>query len=237
MKLYSAWYCPFAQRAWLSSLHKGLDFEYIETDPYNKTPSWIDISRGATQVPALETVSSTGEISRVIDSLRIVEFIDDYQRRDGLELFPGTPEQKAETKYWIDFLGSQVIPYFYRFLKAHVAGDSRNESKHNLLKGMRIFTQAMSDDGPFFSGSQFGAVDIAFAPFAHRIKLILAHYRHFHLSDQIGDWSQYNRWYDAVITEPSFRKTSFDQQDYERRLIDFYLSYSLGGGQSDVTKV
>ena len=28
-----AWYCPFAQRAWMALLHKGLDFDYLEVDP------------------------------------------------------------------------------------------------------------------------------------------------------------------------------------------------------------
>lgn len=37
-KLYCAWFCPFAQRAWIALEAKGVDFEYIEQDPYNKTP-------------------------------------------------------------------------------------------------------------------------------------------------------------------------------------------------------
>ena len=38
LKLYAAWYCPFAQRAWMGLLHKSLAFEYIEVDPYRKQP-------------------------------------------------------------------------------------------------------------------------------------------------------------------------------------------------------
>ena len=197
----------------------------------------MDISRGVGQVPVLEMISSTGDVSRVIDSLRTVEFIDDYHHNEGLELFVGTPTQRAETKFWMDFVGSEIIPYFYCFLKAFEAGEARDESKTRMLKGLETFTQTMSDDGPFFNGSQFGAVDIAFAPFAYRINQILAHYRNFHLSEESGDWSRYNRWYDAVIAEPAFRKTSVDQQNYEQRLIEFYRSYSLGGGQSDVTNL
>jgi glutathione S-transferase len=37
MKLYSAWYCPFAQRTWTALLYKGVQFEYVEIDPYDKT--------------------------------------------------------------------------------------------------------------------------------------------------------------------------------------------------------
>lgn len=43
-KLYCAWFCPFAQRAWIALEAKGVDFEYIEQDPYNKTPEWLSIN-------------------------------------------------------------------------------------------------------------------------------------------------------------------------------------------------
>jgi glutathione S-transferase len=39
MKLYTAWYCPFAQRAWMTLVHKNINFDYIEVDPYDKTES------------------------------------------------------------------------------------------------------------------------------------------------------------------------------------------------------
>ena len=50
--LYSAWFCPFAQRSWIALVHKNVDFQYQEQDPYDKTPEWLTINpRGL--VPAL----------------------------------------------------------------------------------------------------------------------------------------------------------------------------------------
>ena len=54
MKFYNAWYCPFAQRAWMALVHKNIDFEYIEVDPYDSTEWWIKVSRGAELVPVLD---------------------------------------------------------------------------------------------------------------------------------------------------------------------------------------
>ena len=56
MKLYNAWYCPFAQRAWMALEHKGIDFEYVEVDPYNQTDWWMKVSRGDSLVPVLSTM-------------------------------------------------------------------------------------------------------------------------------------------------------------------------------------
>lgn len=34
VKLYTSWFCPFAQRAWIALEEKGVDYEYIEINPY-----------------------------------------------------------------------------------------------------------------------------------------------------------------------------------------------------------
>jgi glutathione S-transferase len=237
MKFYSAWYCPFAQRVWMTLLHKTVEFDYIEIDPYDKTSLWLNISRGSGQVPVLEFVTNEEKILRVINSLRIMEFIDDYYQDIDPELFPKIPEQRAEAKFWIDFISTRIIPYFYRFLKAHEAGETREVSKANMLESIGLFTQSMSDQGPYFMGSKYGAVDIAFIPFAYRIDLLLAHYRDFQLLSNLSNWKRYKYWYEAVIAEPAFVKSSTVHPNYESRLIDFYLPYSLGSGQSDVTAI
>ena len=51
--LHCAWFCPYAQRSWIALRHKGVDFEYKEQDPYDKSPEWLAINpRGL--VPALQ---------------------------------------------------------------------------------------------------------------------------------------------------------------------------------------
>jgi len=78
MKLYNAWYCPFAQRVWMALIHKDIDFDYVEVDPYNKTDWWVKVSRGAELVPVLveENENGDGETT-IIESNRILEFLDD----------------------------------------------------------------------------------------------------------------------------------------------------------------
>ena len=43
MTLYSAWYCPFARRAWMTLLHKGIAFDYVEVDPFRASSWWLVI--------------------------------------------------------------------------------------------------------------------------------------------------------------------------------------------------
>lgn len=34
VKLFTSWFCPFAQRAWIALEEKGVDYDYIEINPY-----------------------------------------------------------------------------------------------------------------------------------------------------------------------------------------------------------
>lgn len=52
LKLYGSCFCPFVQRVWISLELKGLEYEYIEVDPYAKPASLLEVNpRGL--VPAL----------------------------------------------------------------------------------------------------------------------------------------------------------------------------------------
>lgn len=52
LQLYGSCFCPFVQRVWISLEAKGLDYQYIEIDPYAKPRELLAINpRGL--VPAL----------------------------------------------------------------------------------------------------------------------------------------------------------------------------------------
>ena len=95
LQIYSAWYCPFAQRAWMALLHKGLDFEYIEVDPYRESIWWLRISRNRAKVP-------------VIDSTRILEYLEDRVPERN-PLYPGDAKARAELRFWSDLAALSTL--------------------------------------------------------------------------------------------------------------------------------
>jgi len=237
MKFYNAWYCPFAQRAWMALVHKGIDFEYFEVDPYNSTDWWIKVSRGAELVPVLVQGNSNGiGETTIVESNRILEYLEDYLP-DTNPIFAGDPLERAEQKYWMDHIGNKITPFLYRFLKASEAGEHRDESRGSLLEGLTTLVQAMDPSGLYFSGDRVSAVDIALIPFAYRIDVLLGAYREFELPQEGEVWQRYQRWYQAMLANPAFKTTAVNQEDYEQRLIEHYLPYSLGEGQVDVTRM
>ncbi len=232
MKFYTAWYCPFAQRAWMTLAHKNIDFDYIEVDPYDKTESWLAISRGAAMVPVVIQANDDGSETTIVESNRVVEYLEDLQPQNPI--FADQPNQRAEQKYWMDHIGNKIVPYFYQFLKAVEVDQKQAQSRENLLEGIVTIAEAMDHKGPFFDGPELSAVDIAFFPFAFRIETLLGECRNFKVPTDTAVWRRYHQWYKAVLEHPTFKATATDHEDYANRLIEHYLPYSLGGGQKDL---
>lgn len=238
MNLYSAWYCPFAQRAWIALVHKNIPFDYIEIDPYEKSDDWMQISRGTGQVPVLTERGVNGSpLFAVPDSIRTLEFLHDNYPSHGSGLYPESPSARANVVFWTDFQGRKIIPYFYRFLKTPLETTESKTAVNAMEGGLREFISNMSREGPFFNGQKIDAVDIAFAPFALRIDIILSHFRAYTLARNGDLWTRYDTWWQAIVSAGLFSGTLGDTKTYADRLITFYQPYSEGGGQEDVTAV
>jgi glutathione S-transferase len=137
----------------------------------------------------------------------------------------------------MDHIGNNITPYFYRYLKANKTGAAQDEALAKMMTGLAAFAAAMHAQGAFFSGHEVGVVDISMIPFAYRIKVLLEHYRNFSLPTEGELWIRYHRWYNAMLESSAFRATATDHAGYRDKLVAFYLPYSVGEGQSDVTLI
>lgn len=227
MKFYNAWYCPFAQRAWMALDYKGIDFELIEVDPYDTTDWWKKVSRGAELVPVVVQANGEGSDTTIVESIRILEYLEDYYP-EKTPIFSANPNQRAEQKYWMDHISNKITEHFYKFLKTPAAGAKQDKAREQMLEGISEMAKAMNSDGPYFSGDRLSAVDIALFPFAYRIDALLDHYRNFALPTEGVTWQRYHRWYEAMLALPAFKATATDHAGYKNRLVTHYQPYSLG---------
>ena len=227
MKLYNAWCCPFAQRAWMALVYKDIDFELIEVDPYDSTWWWLQVSRGAGLVPVVVQPNGDGSDTTIVESIRILEYLEDYYA-GTTPIFADSPNQRAEQKYWMDQVSNNITPHLYRLLKTPQAGEQQDEARDKMLEGLMDITRAMSSEGPYFSAEQLSAVDIALFPFSYRIDALLGHYHNYTLPRECDSWERYHRLYEVMLAERAFRVTATDHADYKKRLVKHYLPYSLG---------
>ena len=212
LKFYGGWFCPFVQRAWIALLHKKVDFEFIEQNPFLKTPEFLAMNpRG--QIPI---IVDKGNI--VYESPICVEYVDEAHNTD-VKLLPGDPYKRAHARMWADFASNKLGATFYACLEKQDQEDQEKE-KQKLLTNLYEFTEAMDKEGPFFQGDSLGFVDIMYVPFALRFP-VLKFYRGFELP-QDPRLERFHKWWRAVREHPSVKPTLQDEQ----RLIKAYKFYA-----------
>ncbi len=210
-KFYNAWFCPFAQRAWIALLEKGVDFEYIEQDPYNKTPEWMAVNpRGL--VP---TIVHKGK--SVYESMVCIEFVDE-EWTTGKHLLPSDSFLRARARIRCDHITKKVVPPFYQVLMKREDSE-REVAKMLLIASLKELFQDF--DGPLFGGDSISIVDIMLFPFAYRFELILPYYRAFSLPKS-KSLEKYHEWYAAAVKCASVKATMPD----DARLIGSYKRYA-----------
>jgi len=222
--LYSAWFCPFAQRSWIALVHKSIDFQYQEQDPYDKTPEWLTINpRGL--VPALAVGSDV-----VIESGIINEYVDEAWPNTKQSLLPPMtkPLERAKARVWVDFINKRLIRPFYQILQSQDEVD-QVAAADELRCALKIFAENMDADGPFFLGQELGLVDIHYVPWSLRF-YILEKYRDFILPSEGKEWVRLARWRDACHQHLSVQRTVQD----EEKLLASYERYAKNTANSEV---
>ncbi|KAL5569192.1 hypothetical protein UlMin_025767 [Ulmus minor] len=167
-RLFIAYICPYAQRAWIIRNAKGLQ-DKIELVPLNleDRPAWYkEKVYPANKVPALE------HNNKVIgESLDLLKYFETHF--EGPSFLPDDPAKKE--------FAEELLSY----------SDSFNKAGFTALKGdikdadaaFDYIETALSkfEDGPFLLG-QFSLADIAYAPFIERFDAFLSELKNYDIT-------------------------------------------------------
>uniref|UniRef100_A0A7S4J9A9 Glutathione transferase n=1 Tax=Odontella aurita TaxID=265563 RepID=A0A7S4J9A9_9STRA len=232
IELLSAWFCPFAQRAWIAMEEKCSD-KYKLTNAMEVADDEISYVK----IPELLKTNPNGMVPVVIDrrgsesiivydSLICVEYIDECVGDSG-KLLPGPASQRARCRMWADFCTKKIVSPFYRLLMKK-GKDERLKAADEILAGLRSFGDECR--GPYFLGETFSFVDIALAPWfvGGRVR-VLEHYRNFSIP-KTAEYAKFYQWAEAVGKRRSFSATVCD----EEKLIWSYKRYAEGTAKSQV---
>lgn len=213
LKLYCAWYCPFAQRTWVGLLRKGIDFEYVEQNAFDKTAEWLALTpRG--QVPVMV---HSGNV--IYESLVCLEYLEDTWPDNGKALLPKDPYQRAKIRMWCEFIGSKVVAKFYALLMKKSA-PARTHIKEEVLKALLELQGVMDKEGPFFMGKDLTTVDLALYPFIFRYETVAKRHRQFSVLED-ERFEKLKNWFTTVGADDDVKRTNPDVE----KIIDVYATY------------
>jgi len=235
LKLYAGWFCPFVQRAWVVLEEKGIDYQYIEVNPYHKPQSLLSLNpRGL--VPTLQYNNQP-----LYESTVLCEFLEDAFPDATPSLRPADPYTTARARIWTDYVGSRIIPAYHRFLQYQPARDGAEglaKVQAEFLGHLKEFTNAMDTEGPFFLGESFSLVDVALAPWALRL-WVFDHFKgglgmpeEGKGGEDEGVWARWRKWSGAVVERKSVKETMSEREHY----LPIYQRYADDVAQSEMAK-
>lgn len=179
LQLISFKVCPFAQRAAIALQEKKVAYETEYLVPGEDQPAWFKQISPLGKVPVL-VVDGTP----VFESAVILEYLDEVY---APQLHPADPLAKARQRAWMEVASELFGKQYVMVTSKEQAGFET--AKQDLQAGLERVAKALSTEEPFFNGSQFALVDVAFAPLFVRLDILEQVFKlNLHISPRIEAW-------------------------------------------------
>ena len=159
-KLISFKLCPFVQKAVLTLLYKGIEFdiEYIDLE---NPPEWFLKISPLGKVPVLQVGDQV-----LFESSVIVEYLDEV---NAPSLHPADALTKAQNRSWMEF-GNECLMNCFNLIVAPKQEEFDNQRAALVNKLAQLENRL--DNQPFFNGDALSLVDLSFVPFFQRLTYI-----------------------------------------------------------------
>jgi RNA polymerase-associated protein len=158
MTLYSGTTDPFSQRCRNVLYEKGMDFQIIDVDMYNK-PEDLAVMNPYNQVPVLVERDLILYESNIIN-----EYIDD--RFPHPQLMPADPVMRARARLFLFRFEKELFAHIDAIEKGNqkTADKARGVIRDNLAQIAPVFTKQKH-----MLGEEFSMLDVAIAPLLWRL--------------------------------------------------------------------
>lgn len=100
--LLDYWASPFGMRARIALREKGVKFEYREENLRDKSPLLLQMNPVHKKIPVLIHNGKP-----VCESMNVVQYIDEVWSNKNT-ILPSDPYQRAQARFWIDFIDTKV---------------------------------------------------------------------------------------------------------------------------------
>lgn len=210
--LWDSGTCPYAQRAWIALVEKDLPFDHkivsLQDKPKDFTDLYAEInpdSAASAKVPILVDEDGT----RVIESMVVVEYLDDKYPEQGQRLLPQAAADRAKVRLFAQMFGDKLTPSMFALLRADTkagvaeAADKMGQALEVLDKLLR--THGSQEGGDYFLGGTYSMAETATTPFVKRAVVVLPQVRDYDVMAAIKEkgLDRLESWVKSSLARPS----------------------------------
>ncbi|XP_073402607.1 glutathione S-transferase omega-1-like isoform X1 [Dendrobates tinctorius] len=161
LRLYSMRFCPFAQRARLVLVAKGIKHEVVNINLKDK-PDWFFEKSPLGLVPSIET--SDGKI--IYESPIVCDYLDETFPEN--KLTPADPYEKAQQKILLEHF-SAVTAALYKIMFAKKDNQDATELKNQFFEKLKKFEEVLTKrNSHYFGGESVSMIDYMIWPWFER---------------------------------------------------------------------
>jgi glutathione S-transferase len=155
LKLLGLLVSPFVIRVRMALSIKGVSYQYVEQDLFDKSELLLKSNPVNKKVPVLIHNGKP-----LCESLVIVEYVDELFA--GPSILPTDPYERATARFWTAFVDDKLSPAWIGIVKAKME-DERAEKVTETLAVIAQIEEAFakcSEGKAFFGGDTIGYLDI-----------------------------------------------------------------------------
>ncbi|XP_047093872.1 probable glutathione S-transferase GSTU6 [Lolium rigidum] len=159
LKLLGLLVSPFVVRVRMALSMKGVSYEYIEQDVFNKSELLIRYNPVHQKVPVLIHHGKP-----ICESLAIVEYVDEvWGGGVAPSILPADPYERAIARFWAAYIDDKLFPAWMGVLKAATEEEKAEKVSQTLavLVHLEEAFAKCSDGKAFFGGDTIGYLDLA----------------------------------------------------------------------------
>ena len=162
MTLYSGTTCPFSQRCRIVLYEKGMDFQIVDVDLFNK-PEDLAVMNPYNQVPVLVERDLILYESNIIN-----EYID--ERFPHPQLMPADPLMRARARLMLFNFEKELFVHVHTLESERNKANDKNHDKARAEIRDRLTTLApLFLKNKYMLGDEFSMLDVAIAPLLWRL--------------------------------------------------------------------
>uniref|UniRef100_A0A8R7UU56 Glutathione S-transferase n=1 Tax=Triticum urartu TaxID=4572 RepID=A0A8R7UU56_TRIUA len=142
LKLLGAWPSPFVTRVKLALALKGLSYEDVEENLYNKSELLLKSNPVHKKIPVLIHNGAP-----VCESMIIVQYIDDVFASTGPSLLPADPYERAIARFWMAHVDDKLVAPWRQWLRGKTE-EEKSEGKKQAFAAVEVLEGALRERCP-----------------------------------------------------------------------------------------